>query len=190
LVQKHTFSLVSAPHDEQLCIATRMRDSEFKRALGALALNAPFRFSGPYGKFTLPADAARPIVLIAGGIGITPFISMLRHAAHEKLDHKLLLLYSNRHPEDAAFLDALQTLAQQHPNFRLHATMTAAQGGPWSGPTRRLDARTIREAVLDLAHPIYYLVGAPAMVEALTDALHENGVADDDVRSEGFHGYQ
>lgn len=187
--QKHTFSLVSAPYEDDLCIATRMRDSEFKHALGALQPGAAFRLSGPYGKLTLPADTARPIVLIAGGIGITPFMSILQHAAHEKLAHRLLLLYSNRRPEDAAFLSALQALAQRNPNFRMHATMTDTQGAAWSGMTAHLDASTIQNIASMLSRPIYYLVGAPGMVEALTDALRGLGVDDGDIHSEGFYGY-
>lgn len=187
--QKHTFSLVSAPYQDDLCIATRMRDSEFKQALGALQPGAAFRFSGPYGKLTLPSDTARPIVLIAGGIGITPYMSMLQHAAHEKLAHKLLLLYSNRKPEDAAFLGTLQALAQHNPNLHMHATMTDLQGAAWSGPTQHLDSKTIQNAVGTLVNPIYYLVGAPGMIEALTDTLRGLGIDDDDIRSEGFYGY-
>lgn len=187
--QKHTFSLVSAPYQDDLCITTRMRDSEFKHTLGALQAGASFKFSGPYGKLTLPVETTRPIVLIAGGIGITPFMSIVQHATHEKLAHKLLLLYSNRRPEDAAFLSTLQTLARHNPNFHMLATMTDAQGATWSGMTAHLDAKTIENATNTLNNPIYYLVGAPGMVEALTDALRGLGVDDDDIRSEGFYGY-
>lgn len=187
--QKHTFSLVSAPYQTDLCITTRMRGSEFKRALDALHVGASFKFSGPYGKLTLPAETDRPLVLIAGGIGITPFMSFAQHATHEKLTHKLLLLYSNRKPEDAAFLSALQTLTQDNPNFHMQATMTDAQGAAWSGMTAHLDAQTIRDATNALNNPIYYLVGAPGMIEALTDVLRGLGVDDDDIRSEGFYGY-
>lgn len=187
--QKHTFSIVSAPYQDDLCITTRMRDSEFKHALGALQPGAAFRFSGPYGKLTLPADTTRPIVLIAGGIGITPFMSMLQHAEHEKLGHRLLLLYSNRKPEDAAFLGTLQALVDRNPNLRMIATMTDAQGAAWSGMTRRLDGKTIQSAVDNLVDPIYYLVGSPGMIEALTDTLRGLGINDDDIRSEGFYGY-
>lgn len=187
--QKHTFSLVSAPHQDDLCIATRIRDSEFKRTLDALEPGAALRFSGPYGKLTLPAQTGRPIVLIAGGIGITPYMSMLQYVAHEKLAHRLLLLYSNRRPEDAAFLDVLETLIRDNPNFQMHAIMTAAQGAAGLGVTERLDAKTLQQATSGLVDPVFYLVGSPAMVEALTDSLRGLGIAEDDIHSEGFYGY-
>src|SRR5256885_16726580 len=78
-------------------------------------------------------DAARPAVFLAGGIGVTPFLSMARHAAKEKRPHRILLFYSNRRPEDAAFLEELKRLEQANPPYRLIATMTEAAktARPW-----------------------------------------------------------
>jgi ferredoxin-NADP reductase len=93
--KRRTFSLVSAPFESTRAIATRMRDTAFKRALKALPDGASVKLSGPIGQFTL-ADAARPAVFIAGGIGITPFMSRLRQANQERSTQSFLLLYSNR----------------------------------------------------------------------------------------------
>lgn len=116
---RHTFSIVSAPFENELVVATRMRDSAFKRALGKLPVGAGITIEGPSGSLTLHQDRARPAVFIAGGIGITPFMSILRQAAHDHLAQRLVLLYSNRRPEDAAFLAELQALEQQHPTSSL-----------------------------------------------------------------------
>jgi ferredoxin-NADP reductase len=176
------FSLVSAPFEEELAIATRMRaGSAFKRALKALPLNAKIRLKGPLGTMTLHQDCARAAVFIAGGIGITPFMSMLRQAAHDRLDQRLLLLYSNRRPEDAAFLAELQGLARRNDNFRLLATMTDIDGWTNEG--------TVKRFVGDAPAPVYYLAGPPAMVAALTGVLSRVSVRDEDVRSEEFYGY-
>ena len=88
--QRHTFSLVSAPFEDELAVATRMRDSAFKRALGAPG--AGLSFEGPTGSLCLHEERQGPAVLIAGGIGITPFMSMLRQAAHDYLARRLVLL--------------------------------------------------------------------------------------------------
>jgi ferredoxin-NADP reductase len=93
--KRRTFSLVSAPFESALVIATRMRDTAFKRALKALPNGASMKLVGPIGQFTL-GEGARPAVFIAGGIGITPFMSMLRQAANDRSPQRLLLLYSNR----------------------------------------------------------------------------------------------
>ena len=107
---RHAFSIVSAPHESELVIATRMRNSAFKNALARLPEGAPAQVEGPFGSLTLHNKLDRAAVFIAGGIGITPFMSMLRHATNSALQQRLLLLYSNRRPEDSAFLAELQRL--------------------------------------------------------------------------------
>jgi ferredoxin-NADP reductase len=84
-----------------------MRDSAFKRFLRTAAIDVEVKMEGPMGSFTLHNNSAKPAVFLAGGIGITPFSSIVRHAAHAKLPHKLYLFYSNRRPEDAAFMQGL-----------------------------------------------------------------------------------
>jgi len=187
--KRRTFSLVSAPFESTLVIATRMRDTAFKRALKALPDGASMKLLGPIGQFTL-ADAARPAVFIAGGIGITPFMSMLRQAAKDRSPQPLLLLYSNRRPEDAAFLGELQELERQNSNFRLLATMTdmGKSSHKWDGETGLVNADLIRSSVGGLVAPVYYVVGPPAMV-AMQETLRGAGVAEDDIRSEEFYGY-
>jgi ferredoxin-NADP reductase len=188
--KRRTFSLVSAPFEETLVIATRMRDTAFKRALKALPGGAGLKLTGPIGQFTL-TDAARPAVFIAGGIGITPFMSMLRQAARDHAPQALLLLYSNRRPEDAAFLKELQELEAQNRNFRLLATMTemSKSAHTWSGQTGFIDAALISRATGGLKTPVYYVVGPPAMVIAMQETLRGAGVSDEDIRSEEFYGY-
>lgn len=186
---RHTFSIVSAPHEERLAFATRMRDSAYKRALAALALGSPLEIDGPFGTLTL--HGTRPGVLIAGGIGITPFMSMLRDAAHRQDTRPLALLYSNRRPEEAAFWPELQALARRLPALRLVATMTgmAQSAIPWDGPTGRIDAALVQRAGQGLAAPVYYVSGPPAMVRAQQETLRAAGVDEDAVRSEEFYGY-
>lgn len=188
---RRTFSLVSAPFENELVVATRMRDSAFKRALKTLPVGAAVKLEGPFGELTLHDDAARPAVFIAGGIGITPFMSILRQAAKDRLPQRLLLLYSNRRPEDAAFLAELQQLEQQNKNFRLLATMTdmSKSARKWDGETGFVNADLMKHFVGGLAAPIYYVVGPPAMVEAMQEVLSRAGVAEDDIRTEEFYGY-
>jgi ferredoxin-NADP reductase len=130
---------------------------------------------------TLHEDASRAAVFIAGGIGITPFRSMLRQAVHDRLSRRLMLLYSNRRPQDAPFLAELQDLARQNESVGLLARMTDADGF--------VDEDTVKRFVADAAAPLYYLAGPPAMVNAMKVILRGAGVADADVRSEQFYGY-
>ena len=185
-----TLSLVSAPFEQELMLATRMRDSAFKRALKALPDGASIRIDGPFGDLTL-GDTGRPAVFIAGGIGITPFMSMLRQAAEDRSPQPLFLAYSNRRPEDSAFLDELQQLERQNQRFHLMATMTdmSKSAREWSGETDFVDADMLKRFVGDLAAPIYYIVGPPAMVEAMQWTLDGAGIAKDSIRTEEFYGY-
>lgn len=187
----HTFSIVTAPDEATLMIATRMRDSTYKRALGALAVGANVEIDGPSGSLTLHRNPSRAGVLITGGIGITPFISMLRSAAKNRIKQPLLLLYSNRRPEDAAFLAELERLEKQNSSFHMIATMTDMEHSSqaWRGHTEMIDSAFVKSAVKNLPEPIYYLTGPPGMVEAMRKVLSDAGVDEDDVRSEEFYGY-
>jgi len=188
---RHTFSIVSAPFEDELVVATRMRDSAFKRTLGALPAGADIAIEGPFGSLTLHTDRSRAAVFIAGGIGITPFMSILRQAAHDRLAQRLVLLYSNRRPEDAAFLAELQALEQRNRDFTLVATMTGMSRSelPWTAAMGPIDELLLKSAAAQLARPVYYVVGPPAMGEAMRLTLNDAGIDDGDIRSEAFYGY-
>jgi ferredoxin-NADP reductase len=178
--KRRTFSLVSAPYESTLAIATRMRDSAFKRALKALPDGAAVKLLGPIGQFTL-GDVARPAVFIAGGIGITPFMSMLRQSCHEGSGQRLLLAYSNRRREQAAFLAELEALERSYPSFRMLAVMSDVDGV--------IGEETLKRLAGDAVSPVYYLAGPPGMVASMSAILERSGVPDADVRSEEFYGY-
>jgi ferredoxin-NADP reductase len=116
---------------------------------------------------------------------------MLRHAVARQTPQDVVLLYSNRRPEDAAYLDELRQLEQQNPRFRLMASMTdmARSTRRRDGATKKIDGAWIRQAIANLDEPIAYVSGPPAMVQAMRLAITAAGVDDDDVRSEEFHGY-
>lgn len=155
---RHAFSIVSAPHEPDVLLATRMRDSRFKQVLASSQPGASVKLDGPFGSLALAADSPRPAVLIAGGIGITPFVSMLRHRAHLGSSRPVSLLYANRQPEDAAILDELRKRASKAPTFEFVPTMTdAGDRKDWSRLTRRIDADFIRSAVPDVLAPLYTL---------------------------------
>jgi ferredoxin-NADP reductase len=186
-----SFSIASAPFETDLVVTTRMRDTAFKRVLRTITLKSEIRISGPFGSFTLHNDASRPAVFLVGGIGITPFRSMILQAAKDKLALKLYLFYSNRRPEDAAFLDDLQKAEKQNPNYKFIGTMTDIRKSkqPWQGETGYITEEMLRKWVRDLNGPIYYMAGPPRMVAAMRQILTTSGIGDDDIRTEEFTGY-
>jgi ferredoxin-NADP reductase len=186
-----SFSIASAPFETDLVVTTRMRDTAFKRVFRTITLKSEIRISGPFGSFTLHTDASRPAVFLVGGIGITPFRSMILQAAKDKLALKLYLFYSNRRPEDAAFLDDLQKAEKQNPNYKFIGTMTDIRKSkrPWQGESGYITEEMLRKWVRDLNGPIYYMAGPPGMVAAMRQMLSTSGIGDDDIRTEEFTGY-
>lgn len=192
------FSINSAPDDPELVFATRLRDTAFKRVLQSMPLGSVVEAQGPFGSLTLHNDTRRPAVLLAGGIGITPFRSIARWAAHRGTAHRILLFYGNRRPEDAPFLDEFRALEQRNPRFTFVPTMSQAEGSGshWHGETGYIDAAMIEKylargvpAGTDTRTPVYYIAGPPPMVAALHAMLNAAGVDDDDLRTEDFAGY-
>jgi ferredoxin-NADP reductase len=186
-----TFSLASSPVDkEPLMIAMRMRETGFKTALNAAAFGTKLKVSRPRGSFTLHKDVTRPAVFLAGGIGITPVRSILHWAAQERLPHKLYLFYSNREAGDAAFIEELQGLAAQNPNFTLVPTVTGHKTLAWPYEKGHINREMLTRHLFLLNGPIYYIVGPSGMVTAMTDLLNSSGVSPDDVRTEEFGDYK
>ncbi|NYT36843.1 FAD-dependent oxidoreductase [Allopusillimonas soli] len=188
---RHTFSIATAPFENKLVIATRMRDSAFKRALGALVIGAEVQIEGPFGTLTLHKNMERAGVFIAGGIGITPFMSIVRNAVEQGMPQALTLIYTNRRPEDAAFLAQLQQWARENPAFRLVATMTQMDRSSqaWHGLASPVNGDLVKSVIETLSSPIFYVSGPPAMVQAMHATLADAGIDEDDVRSEEFYGY-
>jgi len=186
-----TFTIASAPHEPDLMAATRMRDTAFKRVLKSAPVGTVVRIDGPDGEMVLHDDAGRPAVFLAGGIGITPFLSMARHAARERLPHRIYLFYSNRRPQDAAFLPELQNLERLNSSYRLIATMAEAgkSARPWSGETGFIRREMLERHLPDVASPVYYFAGPPAMTMAMREMLQGMGVGEDAMRYEEFYGY-
>lgn len=185
------FSITSAPHEGFLMVATRLRSSAFKRQLPELPLGAEVKISAPSGSLRLHNNTARAAVFLAGGIGITPVRSILLRAAHDRLAHRIFVFYSNRRPEDAAFLDELTGLQKENPNYTLIATMTgmAKSARKWNGETGRISAEMLKRHLENAPSPIYYVIGPPGMVNGARAMLNQTGVNDDDIRAEDFGGY-
>lgn len=172
-------------------VATRMRDTAFKRELARLPLDTELEITPSGGSLTLHNNAARPAVFLAGGIGITPIRSILIHAARQQSSHRIVLFFSNRRPEDAPFFDELGALQKENPHYTFVPTMTHITDSQqkWSGETGKIDKEMLTRHLDGIHSPIYYIVGPQAMVNGLQKMLNEAGIDDDDIRMEGFSGY-
>lgn len=186
-----TFTLASAPYENELVLATRIRNSAYKRVLSRLLKGAELRLEGPMGSFLMHKNPAKAGVCLAGGIGITPFRSMLRQAFKEGFVHPIYLFYSNRRPEDAPFLEELRSLKERNPRFSFIPTMTEMDRSTrkWDGERKLIDRDMLVQHFCSLNGPIFYIAGPPAMVAAMREMLKRNDVSEDDIRTEEFGGY-
>jgi ferredoxin-NADP reductase len=185
------FSLASAPYENDLMSATRMRDTAFKRVLITLAPGAEFTLDAPGGSFTLHNNAAIPAVFVTDGIGVTPVRSIVLQAIHDKTAHQIFVFDSNKGPEDAAFLDELMKPHEKSPQYTFVGTMTEMEKSnrTWHGNTGFINKEMLSKYIGDLTLPIYYIAGPPGMVVGLRKTLSESGVNDDNIRTEEFSGY-
>ena len=186
--RRHITVVTSPTERGVLGLATRLRDSAFKRSLVELPEGAEVDVEQPKGSFVLPEDTGKEYVFLAGGIGITVFRSMLRYIADKGLDYRITLVYSNRDRESTAFFDELQELEQSIEGLRVVFTMTEDEG--WDGEARRIDAELLHDLLGDdLTAYSYMVAGPPTMAKGVTAGLVEAGVPEEQVQSDSFSGY-
>lgn len=180
-------SLASSPTRGHLEYGVRAGITPWKKAFVALRPGDEVMVEGPRGHFLL--EPKRPAVFVAGGIGITPLKGMIEYATDSRLPIPLRLLYSNRSGAEVAYGAELAALAQANPNLRIEHTITRPDSA-WQGRRGRIDAPMLQEVAAGLRAPIYYLCGAPGLVESVRGTLAEAGVPEADVRFEHFWGYE
>jgi ferredoxin-NADP reductase len=185
------FSIASAPFEDTIMIATRLRDTAFKRVLKSLPLGTGVKIEGPFGDLRLRRNEVQPAVVLSGGIGITPFRSILLQAAHDKRSRRIFFFYGNRRPEDAPFLDEIRALEREDAHFTFIPTMSEMEKShlPWDGERGFIDQQMLSRYLPRVASAIYFLTGPPTMVRGLRTVLTAAGVDDDDIRTEEFTGY-
>ena len=138
----------------------------------------------PAGPFVYPQADDRPIVLVAGGIGITPLLSMLRHAVAAEPSRRVTLIYSARSLDDLAFADELSLISRHHPQARVVITLTGERHDGYRHG--RVDAKTVAQLVPEPAGCLFLLCGPLPMIEAMRPLLLDLGVPPSQVRSEAF----
>ncbi len=180
------YSISSAPAARGYLEISVRRQGLVSNSLHAMARPGTLlSVRAPAGAFTYPGGDDRPLVLLGGGIGITPLMSMLRHALLTEPTRPVALLYSAKTLGEFAFRDDLLTLARRHDQLRLCFAVTNGDA-PADVHRGRIDARLLASTVPDLKHAVSMLCGPQAMIDGLTQTLLGMGVPKDQVRSELF----
>lgn len=174
--QFRDFSVASSPNKlPLLSIIFRKSESAFKKEILNLNKGSEVIIEGPSGIFTLPDDAKRPLVFIAGGVGVAPFFSMLNFISETNLTCRISLIYCNRGPESSAYLADIEDLSDRTPAIRLVKVF---------GP---LEERHFSSLIPQ--NPIWYIAGPPGMVKTARNILVKSGIIDNDIKTEEFSGY-
>ncbi len=187
-----SMSIASAPYEDELTLVMRIPEnpSSFKQLLQTMPIGSEAKISGPFGHLVLDTNVKRPVVFIAGGIGITPFRSILRQEAHAPTGRTIRLLYSNRNYAQATYFDELRALPVQ----RYAVTCTMTKMSPQETKELRCESgyitgEFVKQHTQDLENPLYYIVGLPEMVTATRSQLLDLGVQKEDIKIELYSGY-
>ena len=184
------FTISSSPTEEGIVMfTTRIRGSGFKETLRQAPVGYELTCETPEGEFILGQGETRiRHVFIAGGIGITPYRSILRYAADMNEPLNVLMLYFNRSSADIIFRRELESIALQMPQFSLVNVLTEPEKG-WKGEQGKLGETILRKWIPDPSGLCSWVSGSPGMVSTCRELLELIGVKEQNIRTERFMGY-
>ena len=187
-VEEHPFTISSSPRSGSEITFTPKESGDFTATMGKTEKGDRASLMAPFGRFShLLQPAGRSLVFIAGGIGITPFMSMLRHMRDTGEDRNVLLIYANRTAGDIAFREELEEISREadNPDLEIVHVLSAADES-WKGRRGYVNRALLEEYASDVKDCVYFLCGPPPMMKAVNDALDEMGIPGDRIRSERF----
>lgn len=173
----HAFSIASSPLQQDTVELVVKVEGEYTTKMFSMQPGESFELMGPMGRFM--SDIAGPTVMIAGGVGVTPFLSLLRgHVQHETW-----LFYSCRTRQDIIAAEELQKLQN---NVHVVITLTREQPENWQGELGHIDATMLARHLSSLAEKDYYTCGPGRMVTAVHDLLRAAGVDEQHIHTESW----
>ncbi len=185
---REPFTISSSPTErDYLEMTKKLTGHPFSNALASLKEGDKVSIEAPFGDFTFKGEYGK-IAMLAGGIGITPLRCMIRYATDEKLDTKIILIYSNRFEDEIVFKNELEEMQKLSRNLRVVYTITRPNE-KWNGRRGRIDKEMIQKEIPDYMERVFYICGPPKMVEAMVAILKEMNVPDKQIKQEYFTGY-
>lgn len=186
-LNKH-FSFSSSPTEKKhIEFTKKFTDSEFSNALKLLKEGDWARIDAPYGNFTFEGEYEK-IGMLAGGIGITPLMSICKYCTDKQLKTKITLLYGARTESDIAFRNEIGQMQTQNSNLKAVFTLNEAQSG-WRGPVGFINAEMVKREIPDYKETVFYTCGPPPMVEVMEKLVASLGMPKTQLKREYFSGY-
>lgn len=185
--ERRYFTISSSPSELPLISLTTkfavQKSSSLKKKLIDIKPGDELDFTGPFGDFVLPKDKTIPLVFVAGGIGVTPFRSIIKWLLDNNEKREIQLLYAVNSREEIAFNDVFET-------FGIKPSFILAQPEPgWQGEAGRLDGERIIKLTGGPKNKLFYISGPEPMVQSLSKSLATAGVAKDRIIIDEFPGY-
>ena len=200
------FTISSSPTEDFVMITTRIRDTPYKKRLSLLEEDTIVKVRGPQGKFVLHEDYSKPAVFLSGGIGVTPFRSMIKYATDKQLPIKIVMFDSNRNQENTLFKKEFDEFVNINRNLKIVYTITEEEQGSqditlssssptrqqWTGERGRIDKDMLTKHLTDdeIQNSIFYTCGPPGMIKAMQDIIQNDlKIPKDRIKVEEFTGY-
>jgi ferredoxin-NADP reductase/nitrite reductase/ring-hydroxylating ferredoxin subunit len=200
------FTISSSPTEDFIMITTRIRDTPYKKRLSSLEEGTVVKVRGPQGKFVLHEDYSKPAVFLSGGIGVTPFRSMIKYATDKQLPIKIVMFDSNRNQENTLFKKEFDEYVKIKRNLKIVYTITeeereqekrqgaqgAATSQQWTAERGRIDKAMLTKYLTDdeIKNSIFYTCGPPGMIKAVQDIIQNDlKIPKDRIKVEEFTGY-
>jgi ferredoxin-NADP reductase/nitrite reductase/ring-hydroxylating ferredoxin subunit len=193
------FSIASSPTEQDFIqISTRIRDTPYKQKLASLGEGTEISAWGPRGEFVLHQDHSKPAVFLSGGIGVTPFRSMIRYATDKQLPIKIIMFDSNRNEQNILYKNEFDRWANQNKNVKIVYTVTEEEGQKsddttnWSGEHGRIDRSMLERHLTkdEVTNAEFYICGPPGMLKAMQELLQQElQIPKDRLKVEAFTGY-
>ena len=187
---RRSYTIASSPNQNRFLEITVKREPNSTGGSAYLHDNVQvgqmLNIVGPGGHFTFTGSEAEGIVMIAGGVGITPMMSKLRHLTESAWDHPITLIYGVRTLDEVIFRDELSTLQGRHPNFHLHFLPTEIDDPNWTGQKGYLTPAMIEGFVPDIAKQRVHVCGPAVMMNVVVPMLLQLGVQETAVFTEAF----
>ncbi|MBU7004307.1 MAG: ferric reductase-like transmembrane domain-containing protein [Theionarchaea archaeon] len=180
--EAHPFTISSSPGKKPSVTVKSVGD--FTSTIGETEISDTAYIDAPYGVFSFMNFEARDLVFIAGGIGITPFLSMLRYMRDAGLDRKVTLIWGNKTQEDIIFKEEIEALVDQLPSFKLVHVLSMEED--WTGERGLIDKEVLKRHVDDFEHAEFFVCGPPPMNALVEGSLQELGVSKDRIHDERF----
>ena len=184
-----SYSISSSPTQRDyvdLTVRREPRGAVSRHIVDLLQIGDQIEAGGPVGKFTFSGTEADSIVLISGGVGITPMVSITRYLTERSWAGDIFFIYVCRTPADFIFADEVAALQRRNPKLRVAVAMSRAEGTDWKGPRGHLTKELLTQTVPNLASRRIHLCGPPSMMDSTKAILTELGVAPDQVKTETF----